>query len=122
MTMRILADENVDRPITRWLREQGHDVVEVSVATPEATDAELIAISRREERILMTFDRDIGRLIQSDSAPHPGVVYLRLRGAGPRLWETFKRTWPLIESGIAGHLVTVKNQQVRRRPLPIDPR
>jgi len=119
--MRILADENIDRPIVVWLREQGHDVVEATTAAPEAADAALIAMSRREGRVLMTFDRDICRLIQSESAPHPGVVYLRLRGAGPRLWDTFKRTWPLIESGIDGHLVTVKNEQVRRRPLPVEP-
>lgn len=119
--MRILADENIDRPIAAWLRKQGHDVVEAVNVAPEAADAELIAMSRREGRVLMTFDRDIGRLIQSESAPHPGVVYLRLRGAGPMLWKAFQRTWPLIESGIDGHLVTVKNEQVRRRPLPVEP-
>jgi len=78
--MRILADENIDRPIAAWLREQGHDVVEAATVAPEAADAELIAISRREGRILMTFDRDIG-----------------------------------------GHFVTVKNEQIRRRSLPIQP-
>ncbi len=119
--MRILADENIDRPIAEWLREQGHDVVEAATVAPEAADAELIAISRREGRVLMTFDRDIGRLVQSDAAPHPGVVYLRLRGAGPHLWDTFKRIWPRIEPAIGGHFVTVKNEQVRRRPLPIQP-
>jgi len=119
MTMRILADENVDRPIASWLREQGHDVAEVAVVAQEAADADLIALSRREGRILMSFDRDMGRLVQSDSAPHPGVIYLRLRGVGPQLWESFKRIWPQIESGIGGHFVTVKNQQVRRRRLPI---
>lgn len=118
--MRILADENVDRPIVAWLREQGHDVTEATVVAPEASDADLIAMSRREGRVLMTFDRDIGRLVQSDSAPHPGVVYLRLRGAGGQLWDAFKRTWPLFEAGIGGHFVTVKNQQIRRRPLPIE--
>ena len=119
--MRVLADENIDRPMVAWLREQGHDVIEAATMAPEAPDYELIAMSRREGRVLMTFDRDIGRLIQSDSAPHPGVVYLRLRGAGPRLWDAFTRTWPLIESGIDGHWVTVKNEQVRRRPLPNEP-
>jgi len=119
--MRILADENIDRPIAAWLREHGHDVVEAATVAPEAADAELIAISRRDGRVLMTFDRDIGRLVQSDAAPHPGVVYLRLRGAGPHLWNTFKRIWPRIESAIGGHFVTVKNEQVRRRPLPIQP-
>jgi len=118
--MRILADENVDRPIVVWLREQGHDVTEATVVAPEASDADLIAMSRGEGRVLMTLDRAIGRLVQSDSAPHPGVVYLRLRGAGGQLWDAFKRTWPLFEAGIGGHFVTVKNQQIRRRPLPIE--
>lgn len=117
--MRILADENVDRPIALWLREQGHDVVEATVAAREAPDADLIDMSRREDRVLMSFDRDIGRLIQSDRAPHPGVVYLRLRGVGPQLAETFKRIWPRIEPVVAGHFVTVKNDRVRRRPLPM---
>jgi predicted nuclease of predicted toxin-antitoxin system len=115
--MQILADENIDRPIVTWLRGQGHDVVE---AAPEAADADLIAMSRREGRILITFDRDIGRLVQSDAAPHPGVVYLRIRGAGSQLWDTFQRIWPRIENGIVGYFVTVKNEQVRRRPLPIE--
>jgi predicted nuclease of predicted toxin-antitoxin system len=119
--MRILADENIDRPIAAWLRDQGHDVVEAAAVAPETADTELIAISRRDGRVLMTFDRDIGRLVQCDAAPHPGVVFLRLRGAGPQLWETFKRIWPQIESVIGGHFVTVKNEQVRRRPLPIQP-
>jgi len=119
--MRILADENIDRPIVAWLREQGHDVVDAATVAPEAADSELIAMSRRAGRVMMTFDRDIGRLVQTESAPHPGVVYLRLRGEGPRLWAAFKRTWPLIEPRIDGHLVTVKNEQVRQRPLPVEP-
>ena len=61
--MRILADENVDRPIVLWLREQGHDVVEVTADVPGAGDAELIELSRSDNRVLMTFDRDMGRII-----------------------------------------------------------
>ena len=67
--MQILADENIDRPIVTWLRGQGHDVVESATAAPEAADADLIAMSRREGRILITFDRDIGRLVQSAAGP-----------------------------------------------------
>lgn len=118
--MRILADENVDRPIVRWLRQQGHDLVEATVAARESPDAELIEMSRRDNRVLMTFDRDIGRFIRLDRNPHPGVIYLRLRGAGPKLWEAFQRVWPRIEPVVAGHFVTVKNRQVRRRPLPME--
>jgi predicted nuclease of predicted toxin-antitoxin system len=120
--MRVLADENIDRPIVHWLRERGHDVEEATVAAPEAPDAQLIDRSRRQDRILMTFDRDIGRIIRADPLPHPGVIYLRLRGAGPDLWNAFKRIWPSIEPVAPHHFVTVRNHQVRRRPLPMEKR
>jgi len=120
MTMRILADENVDRPIVLWLRQQGHDVVEATVAAPGARDVELIQMSRREGRVLMTFDRDVGRIIRADRERHPGVVYLRLHGTGHALWEAFKRIWNRVEPVAPEHFVTVRNHQVRRRPLPME--
>lgn len=88
---------------------------------PGAGDAELIRSSRSDNRVLMTFDRDMGRIIQSDGLPHPGVIYLRLRGVGPELWNAFERIWPKIESATSGHFVTVRNDRVRRRPLPVNP-
>jgi len=75
-------------------------------------------MSRSDDRLLMSFDRDIGRVMQSDSLPHPGIIYLRLRGRGSELWDAFKRIWPSIEPIASGHFVTVRNHQVRRRPLP----
>jgi predicted nuclease of predicted toxin-antitoxin system len=118
--MRILADENVDRPIVNWLREQGHDVVEAAVDAREASDATLIQMSRRDDRVLMTFDRDIGRILHADRSSHPGVINLRLRGAGPVLWDAFKSIWPTIEPVAANHFVTVRDSQVRRRPIPME--
>lgn len=117
--MRILADENVDRPIVVWLREQSHDVIEAATTAREAPDHHLIEISRRDGRVLMTFDRDIGRIMQTDPLPHPGIVYLRLRGRGPELWNALQRIWPNIEPLAANHFITVRNHQVRRRPLPM---
>lgn len=115
--MRILADENIDRPIVHWLREQGHEVAEVVALAPGASDEEVVGISRREKRILMTFDRDIGRFVLSSDDVHPGVIYLRLRGNGPQLWARFRQVWPDVEHVAPGRFVTVRNRQIRRRPL-----
>lgn len=116
--MRILADENVDRPIAVWLREQGHEVVEISGESPGVSDAALVELSRERGMVLMTFDRDMGRIVLADRRPHPGVVYLRLRGVGAALHQSFAQVWPTVEPLIPGHLVTVRNHHVRRRPLP----
>lgn len=116
--MRILADENVDRPIVNWLRKQGHDVAEVAAIMPGSSDPDLIEHSRGEDRVLITFDRDIGRLVLAHGKHHPGVIYLRLRGAGQEVWDRFGQLWPRLEPAVAGHLVTVRNDRIRRRPLP----
>ncbi len=116
--MEILADENVDRPIVAWLRENGHDVVEVASRAPGATDSHIIELSREQNRILLTFDRDIGRIVLAQREAHPGVIYLRLRARGKELWMLFGRLWPTIEAVARGHYCTVQNHKVRRRPLP----
>jgi len=61
--MNLLADENIDRPVIRWLREQGHDVIEVVCEMPGANDEAVVALSRRTGRVLVTFDRDIGQAL-----------------------------------------------------------
>jgi predicted nuclease of predicted toxin-antitoxin system len=117
--MRLLADENVDRPIARWLTEQGHDVLEVAAQAPGAPDQSVILLSRQTNRVLLTFDRDIGRLLLADIRPHPGVVYLRLTGVADELWERFKIVWPTVETIAPNHFVTVQNNRIRHRPLPM---
>ena len=117
--MRLLADENVDRPMVRWLAEQGHDVAEVVAEAPAAPDEDVLRLSRQTDRVLLTFDRDMGRLLLADPRPHPGVVYLRLTGVADELWERFKAVWPSVEPLAPGHFVTVQNDRIRRRPLPM---
>lgn len=94
-------------------------MIETATTTPGAADEAIIARSREEDRILLTFDRDVGRILQSDRGAHPGVVFLRLSGTGEELWDTFKRVWPRVEPIATSHFVTVRNRQVRSRPLPM---
>jgi len=118
--MRILADENVDHPIIRWLVDEDHDVAEVATIDRGTTDARVVQISRETNRILLSFDSDIGRLLIADPEPHPGVIYLRLTGVGPELWSRFAELWPIIEPLASSHFVTVRNGRIRHRPLPLE--
>ena len=51
-----LADENIPLGVTRFLRDRGFDVKEVRGAgIGGASDDEIMALARKEERILLRF-------------------------------------------------------------------
>jgi predicted nuclease of predicted toxin-antitoxin system len=77
MTMRFLADESCDFAVVRALRRAGFDVLCISESTPRAEDSEVIGLALREERILLTEDKDFGRLVYSHGQETLGVIFLR---------------------------------------------
>ena len=77
--MRILADANMNENAVALLRDGGHDVVWVKEEQPRALDPNVLAWSTREERLLITFDKDFGELTQRRqlAAPH-GIFLFRI--------------------------------------------
>ena len=73
-----LTDENIHADIVTFLREQGHDVLDVKEAgLVGAGDLDLIRRARAEDRVVLTHDRDFGRLVALAEEPFTGIVYLR---------------------------------------------
>jgi predicted nuclease of predicted toxin-antitoxin system len=56
--MRFLANENFPGAAVTALEAAGHDVVWVRIAAPGTTDPDVLAWAAREERILLTLDKD----------------------------------------------------------------
>jgi predicted nuclease of predicted toxin-antitoxin system len=75
--MRFLADESCDFGVVRALRAAGFDVLSISESTPRAEDSEVIGLALREERIVLTEDKDFGRLVYSHGQETLGVIFLR---------------------------------------------
>ena len=75
--MRFLADESCDFAVVRGLRRAGFDVLCVSESTPRAMDSEVIRLALHEGRILLTEDKDFGRLVYSHGQDTLGVIFLR---------------------------------------------
>jgi predicted nuclease of predicted toxin-antitoxin system len=77
--MKFLIDESADLRLSAYLQGLGHDVTSVARDySPSIPDHEVLAIADREERIVITFDRDFGELIFSQHHSHSGVLYFRL--------------------------------------------
>jgi predicted nuclease of predicted toxin-antitoxin system len=103
--MRFLADESCDFAVVRALRSEGHDVVAVAELAPRASDQSVIDLAHRQNRILLTEDKDFGRLVYVTKAKAAGIILIRfpsqrrselarsvvtlVQTHGPRLLGTF---------------------------------
>lgn len=117
--MRFLVDECSGPAVARWLREQNHDVFSVYDQGRGMNDDEVIEKASRENRILITNDKDFGEKIFRDRHLHRGVVLLRLDDE--RVANKIAVLQRLLENHtnrLGGHFVVVTETTVRfARPL-----
>ena len=74
--MRFLIDRCAGTLISKWLRTQGHDVVESRERGPDPGDRVLLEWAAQESRILITIDTDFGQLVFHEGRPHSGLIRL----------------------------------------------
>jgi predicted nuclease of predicted toxin-antitoxin system len=61
------------------LRENGHDVVAIGETAPSISDQDVMELAIKNDRTILTFDRDYGELIfKKGYKPEAGVIYLRI--------------------------------------------
>jgi predicted nuclease of predicted toxin-antitoxin system len=118
--VRFLLDENVPFDLLSALRERGHNAAHVAEVASGEDDQSVLERAREQNRILVTFDRDFGRLIyyERGSAP-PGVVYMRSRPSGAA--DTIARFVAVLDAapaGLEGRFIVVE-QDGKVRVLPL---
>ena len=75
---RFLADENIPFEVVEKLYEKKIDIKSVSLLNPGADDIEVLGMARRQNRILLTFDKDFGELVFKLKIKSSGVILLRI--------------------------------------------
>lgn len=91
-SLRFLADESCDFAVVRALRTAGYDVLAVSEVERRSLDREVIAQASREQRILLTEDKDFGHLVFVSQAESAGVILIRFPGSARKsLVQTITR-------------------------------
>ena len=112
--MRFLVDECTGPKLASWLRESGHDVLSVYEEAPGMSDNDIIKISYKENRILITNDKDFGEKVFKEGQPHKGIILLHLRDERPsNKIETIKRLIHGHEDKLANNFVVVTEKNVR---------
>lgn len=101
----------------QYLSEHGHDV-RFLAGTPEhdLEDEAVLSLAYREQRILITNDRDFGTLIFLQRRSHRGVIFFRLTVESSRYYnEKMQQILNLYGGELADHYTVVTDTHVRFR-------
>ena len=113
---KILADENIPNSTIQALRSSGYDVVSVWEVKPGLSDDQVVQLSIKEQRIILTFDKDFGRLALT-SPSIPGVMLLRIPPKDPKYITRRILSALAAIDNIYGKLIIVRKKTVKMTPL-----
>ena len=118
MTLRILVDECVQRPISRAFEAAGHDLRFVGAGHAGLDDRQVAALAIADDRIVLTHDYDFGDLVVRHGLGVPGVILVSCEALPPsqRGAHVLTSLADLMDK-LAGALTIVEPRRVRQRRL-----
>lgn len=81
--MKFLADINIPQSVISYLIQSSHDVLDFKKVNLFAKDTEIINLAQKEERIVLTLDKDFIALTQFPKYRIACIV-IRLKDQNPR--------------------------------------
>lgn len=119
--MRFVLDMNVTRDWIPYLERAGHEAVHwSSVGREDASDREIMAWAREQNRIVLTHGLDFGTWLAASGDEGPSVVQIRTEATLPnRIGDLVLHALALAEADLlSGALLTVEAGRPRIRSLP----
>lgn len=77
--MKFIADENLGTKVPKFLRNKGIDIIAIADFAWGKSDPDILSIANKEERVLITLDKDFGELIFKENLIHSGIILFRLK-------------------------------------------
>ena len=113
-----LIDESSGRKLYIFLNKKGLDAKYVGDIMPRASDGEVISFAERENRILITNDKDFGELIFRLKHPSSGVILLRLKNDSPQQRQKYiNLVINYLSDKLKSNFIVVTEGQIRMRRL-----
>ena len=114
---KFLADENIPIKAVEALKQKGIDIIPILEISPSLTDREVLNLANRQDRIIITFDTDFGKLAFKEKLKVKGIILLRFIPRSPQ--HIAKRIEHLLAAGIPieNCFLVVREDSVRVIPM-----
>jgi predicted nuclease of predicted toxin-antitoxin system len=120
--MRFLANENFPSDAVEALRADGHDVLWIRIAAPGINDLQVLEWAQREDRILLTLDKDFGELAFRLGLPaSAGIILFRIAAPSSAYIAQLATGALNSRNDWAGHFSVIEDRRIRMTPLPPTP-
>ena len=116
MTLKFLADENISPSLVKTLRNKKYDVKDIKEEKLFGiSDIEILKLAYKENRVIVTHDKDFANLLSYSMIKHKGVILLRFSDQSPK--NVIKSFVPVLEqlkeNKIKNALVIVSEDYVK---------
>lgn len=116
--MKFLADENVEKPVVDWFRNQNFDVVYIAEKASSISDEEIIKFTNSEDRILTTNDKGFGELVFHQKKISKGILLIRAANEkSSNKIALIKKVLEIAKSKLEGNLVVVSKIGIRIKKI-----
>jgi predicted nuclease of predicted toxin-antitoxin system len=111
--MKFIADVNIEKNIVDELRNMSYDVKWIAEVDPYLEDTEILNIAHREDRILITNDKDFGEIVFRQKLLSSGILLLRVKGQDVKEKINLLRKILIFPDKLKGHFVVVTGNKIR---------
>lgn len=95
------------------MREEGIDIISVYDVQRGITDSEVAELANREERVLITFDKDFGTILFVEGLRVPGLILLRFPPKNVEYIYKHLKTVLSKDVDFRGKIVSVHEDRIR---------
>lgn len=76
-SLKFIIDVGVGKKVEDFLYKSGYDVLSAREINPSMSDIKIIGIASKDNRIIITMDKDFGELVYNSGLTHKGILLLR---------------------------------------------
>ena len=109
--MKLLADPLFPLLVVKKLKRAGHDAVHsVEIGAGDLPPTEILRLATLENRVVLTCNDRLARLVESKPGPWPSVVFLKLRGSSDSISRLLIKLLALFDEDLASGAVVIVNE------------
>ena len=118
--IKFIANVNVEKPLIDFLIEKGYDVKWVADLDKQMSDISICEMAAKEQRVILTNDKDFGEIVFLQRKAIHGIVLLRVRGQiVTEKIGLLKRLLDRHAEKIMNHFVVVMREKFRFIPMEV---